>query len=302
MEFVKEENKIGESHTKTYKNYEIKSQRYWSNDQKYPDLSYISIYKNDVFLLDLTTHYLTFVLFYTYKNNDWVILSKKDGKQIFINLDSQKQYDTSLMEGRYKKEISEERSAKYCYENDFIWCEVFLFGDLLAVEGCIWACPYEFIFYDISELSKGPIYIPIKKEDGIWLSDPDSSKIFENENGKIIYEHYEDFIFDSDEDGESDGERTEGSSPQSGESFDILFIESYREVVEKMCGGCKEIHITNRAPEYIGWCEECKKLDQEHRNYIDDLDKLRKKITTERYVLERKDNEMVCIEKYIRDA
>ena len=65
--------------------------------------------------------------------------------------------------------------------NAFCWAKCFLSpdGNTLAVDGCIWACPYEFRFFDFSDPSKGwpelrlvgadRIEYPSDKRDPAWL-------------------------------------------------------------------------------------------------------------------------------------
>ena len=94
-------------------------------------------------ICDIKRNYSSFYHSFLTKNNqEWVVTGRSYMSQTIINLDT--------------GEIFEPEGDQY-NGGAFCWIGATLLSDerTLMVEGCVWACPYEYRFYDFSDPSKG---------------------------------------------------------------------------------------------------------------------------------------------------
>lgn len=139
--------------------------------------------KNDKRIIKLPKDEATIHHSYFVRNNQEWLQAGSLYKPLFINLDT-------------KEIFPKERKSV----DHFCWAECYISddGNTLAVDGCIWACPYEYRFYDFSDPSKGaiplnldkPIYIqdhyPGIKWDAKWEENIFVVKVFREYNTKDI--------------------------------------------------------------------------------------------------------------------
>ena len=76
----------------------------------------------------------------------------KDGREHLItgrSYTSQTIVDLDLGQEYERADVDE--------DNDFIWvhCSISPDGETLVVDGCYWACPYEYKFFDVRDLARG---------------------------------------------------------------------------------------------------------------------------------------------------
>lgn len=137
-------------------------------------------------ICDVKRNYSTFHHSFINKNNhEWLITGRSYMSQTIVNLDT--------------GEIFEPSGDQY-NGHGFCWAAETLFPDeqTLLVEGCIWAAPYEYRFYDFSDPSKGWPELEIINEEGkpdylcIDQGDHSMEPIF-NEDGSITVFETSDF-------------------------------------------------------------------------------------------------------------
>ena len=95
------------------------------------------LYDNkDIF--EIKRNYWSFpYLFFNRNGDEWLICGRKYLTQSFINLDKEKEYERHV-----------ESCQNFCWTGYSISPD----GDTMAVDGCIWAAPYEYRFFDISDI------------------------------------------------------------------------------------------------------------------------------------------------------
>lgn len=128
------------------------SKEYFSKNQKFkvivPEdkIEDNIIYQDDKEIMKLERKYNNFV-FFTKNNQDWLICTKDYYQQLFINLEDVKMYEFN--------------------SDGFCWVRMFPSpnSNILLVLGCVWACTYEYIFYDISDIPKGVRLLPFLNEE-----------------------------------------------------------------------------------------------------------------------------------------
>ncbi len=73
--------------------------------------------------------------------------------------------------------------------HEFCWaaCQLSPDGRTLLVDGCHWACPYEYRFYDFEDPSRGWTPLPVRDADGeaVWLEADDGRGPELHEDGRI---------------------------------------------------------------------------------------------------------------------
>lgn len=125
--------------------------------------------------------------------NEWYLTGQSYMTQTFINCEKGLIYDNY-------DELKRKADEKGWSINEFCWSSMHFSPDMrtLAVCGCIWGGPYEIIFYDISDISKGWIMmkapfmecIPDPAEYG-WNSDGSftfcTSELFTQYKGNLIW-------------------------------------------------------------------------------------------------------------------
>ena len=107
--------------------------------------------------------------FITINNQEWWFSGRHYMLRLFVNCDTGEIYDDP-------NNIENDDFYKYCCE--YIWgsiADVSSDGKYILVDGCYWACPYEWRIYDISNLKNG--YIEIDLLNDITFCDNGESKI-----------------------------------------------------------------------------------------------------------------------------
>jgi len=166
-----------ETHFSPNKKYFFKSNYYtYSNDSH----SWI-VTKIQIFQTDNQQQLFEFI-----RNDDslfycWLIIEQKT--YLFLSED---------IEGKSFFDCTECKFHSYSFENDkFIFCEYFPSpnGKRLAIIGCHWACPYEIIVFDTSELPQYPLrelYRQNTFQEKIEWLDNTTLKISDDENAKLL--------------------------------------------------------------------------------------------------------------------
>lgn len=91
--------------------------------------------EDDKHIISLYRDYSSFThKFFMRFGEEWLFSGEHYEYQTLVNLDTGKRYDNN--------------------EGYFCWTDVNASpkGDILLVEGCVWACPYEYDFYDLSNI------------------------------------------------------------------------------------------------------------------------------------------------------
>lgn len=94
---------------------------------------------------DIKRNYSTFHHSFVTKNGqEWLITGRSYMGQTIVNLDTGVEYNDSKYPDKYEGW-------------GFCWADAQLSedGNTLTVEGCHWACPYEFVTFDFTDPSKG---------------------------------------------------------------------------------------------------------------------------------------------------
>lgn len=111
---------------------------------------------------DIKRNYSTFHYSWITKNNqEWLISGSSYLNQVAVNLDTGELFENGKGDS-----------------SDFCWARCFISpdGNTLVVDGCYWACPYEYKFYDFTDPSKPWIELEIEEfidatggKNPIWL-------------------------------------------------------------------------------------------------------------------------------------
>ena len=99
--------------------------------------------------------------FVTKDGHEYLITGRSYMSQTIVDLDTGKEYEP---QGDHYK------GSAFCWAT----CSLSPDGNTLAVDGCIWACPYEFRFFDFADPARGWFELPIV---GIELVEDPSDKI-----------------------------------------------------------------------------------------------------------------------------
>ncbi len=110
---------------------------------------------------------------------EWLIAGRKYLSQYFLNMDTGEHYDNDVDAHRFS----------FCW----IRSKANPDGSILAVEGCVWACPCELEFYDISDLSKGWPIIPVvglEKDMSLYIGEEYKLEWLSNTVCKFTYMYF----------------------------------------------------------------------------------------------------------------
>lgn len=118
--------------------------RYYNQGKGYWSYSRGTVYRGDELVCDVKRNYSTFHHNFVTKNGqEWLITGRKYMGQTIVNLDTATEYENN--------------------DGSFCWSSARLSPDenMLVVEGCHWACPYEVKLFDFTDPSKGWEELPI---------------------------------------------------------------------------------------------------------------------------------------------
>lgn len=122
---------------------------------------------------DIKRNFYTFTHTFINKGGqEWLISGRSYMSQTIVNLDTGKSYEPPG---------DQYDPAAFC------WVSAWLSPDekILVVDGCHWACPYEFRFFDFSDPSKGWPQLEI---DGDWVELDNKEPIFNPDGTITVYQ------------------------------------------------------------------------------------------------------------------
>jgi hypothetical protein len=119
--------------------------------------------------------------FVTKDGQEWLIAGRSYMSQTIVNLETGAEY---------------EPGGDHYDGGAFCWAQCYLSPDgrTLAVDGCIWACPYEYRFFDFTDPSRGWPELPVEPDEGyipsgekapVWLSG-DTFECYELNAGAVV--------------------------------------------------------------------------------------------------------------------
>ena len=125
-------------------------------------------------ICDIKRNYSTFHhSFVTKADQEWLITGRSYMSQTIVNLDTGEEF---------------EPKGTHFDGYGFCWAQHYLSpdGNTLVVNGCHWACPYEFKFFDFSDPSKGWPELPLVKREEFEkykdnLEDAEHTYIYQDE-------------------------------------------------------------------------------------------------------------------------
>lgn len=124
-------------------------------------------------ICDLKRNYGSFTHSFVTKNEqEWLISGRDYQNQTLVNLETGKEYQPPETED-IKKGVA------FCWVSSFLSPD----GNILVVEGCHWACPYEFRFFDFTDPSLGWPELKFDPED--ILVEADKKRPVFNADGTI---------------------------------------------------------------------------------------------------------------------
>lgn len=171
--FITDENELDDRKEKISPSGRFKLlMRYYKTKEGCWNFSRGTIYKleDGKEICDIVRNYGIFHHSFVNKNNqEWLIAGRKYTSQTIVNLDTGEEFEPENTDG-----------------NGFCWTEAFLSPDenTLVVDGCYWACPYEYRFFDFTDPSKGWKELDTGKKS---LYADEGTKIIWNEDGTFTY-------------------------------------------------------------------------------------------------------------------
>lgn len=108
-----------------------------------------TIDKNIIYQYKLECFHHCFGEFITINDNEWWFGGRHYMLHLFVNCNTREVYDDPN---------NKEESDEYKQGFEFIWTGPYIIspdGKYMFMDGCMWACPYEWRLYDISDLKNG---------------------------------------------------------------------------------------------------------------------------------------------------
>jgi len=179
--------------------------RYYKTKEGCWSYSRGTVYRKDTGeeVCDIKRNYSTFHHSFVEKSGqEWLITGRSYMSQTIVNLDTGEEFEPD--EDHYD-------GFAFCWAS----CSISPDGNTLVVDGCHWACPYEFRFYDFTDPSKGWKQLEIGPDDLYIDADVKAPEWLNNET--VVCHNSEEFYLPLNK---FDSELTEEEMDSEGEAYE----------------------------------------------------------------------------------